>query len=82
MANELESRTRSIRNSLVSGTLKIGSPNDLKIIARLFVKIGRFASAAASKPSSDVWQYFGPLYSKYYVVSSKLKAQTIPLVFT
>lgn len=65
MANELKSRTRSIRNSLVSGTLKIGSPNDLKIIARLFVKIGRFASAAASKPSSDVWQYFGPLYSKY-----------------
>ena len=59
-------RPRKIANSLVSGSYKIGSPDELKVIARLFVKTGgNGIRSSSSSNSSDVWHYFGPLYREH-----------------
>ena len=65
-ASETENaiRTRRVTNALVSGTFKPGSAEDLNVIAKLFVRTGRGSSGSLS--SSNVWQYFAPLYGAYY----------------
>jgi len=56
---------RSVTNLLVSGSLfsqySHFSADDIKTIRNLFVR----TVSAPSRKSSDVWQYFGPLYCKY-----------------
>ena len=42
--------------------LVCSSADDIETICGLFV---RTSSASASAKSSDVWQYFGPLYCEY-----------------
>jgi len=50
---ESESDFRKVKNALVSGSIHIGSPADLKIIAKLIVRTG----STCLTTSSDVWQY-------------------------
>ena len=57
-------RTRRVVNSLVSGSFKIGSPEDLKTIQKLVVKTGSTGIRTSSVVASDVWHYFGPLYGE------------------
>jgi len=50
---ESESDFRKVKNALVSGSIHIGSPANLKIIVKLFIKTGSTGLAT----SLDVWQY-------------------------
>jgi hypothetical protein len=70
MAEIVESvpeRTIKLTNLLVSGSIKLGSADDLKIITSLFVKSGNIRSSV----TFDVWQHFGP-----YIVSRRLYIQS------
>jgi len=51
---------RRIKNSLVSGSFVLCKNDDKKTLSMLVVKTG----SATDNSSSDVWQYFGPLYRK------------------
>lgn len=55
---DLDSRRAKIRNALVSSTFKLGTDEELMMIAGLFVKAG----SAGKLATSDVWQHFGPLF--------------------
>ncbi len=52
---------RRVNNSLVSGSFVLCNKEDKKILSMLVVKTG----SATENSSSDVWQYFGPLYCKF-----------------
>ena len=57
-----EQRLRNVKNAFVSGSFSLFSAGDIETICGLFV---RTSSASSSAKSSDVWQYFGPLFSEY-----------------
>ena len=57
---EVRARTSwRMKNAFVSGVFKASFEDDMKLIGRLFVRTGNTRSL-----SSDVLQYFGPLYSE------------------
>jgi len=51
---ESESGFRKVKNALVSGSIHIGSPADLKIIAKLFVRSGSTGSIFSGVNSFDL----------------------------
>jgi hypothetical protein len=57
-----ERRLRSVKNAFVSGSFSLFSADDIETVCSLFV---RTKSDSLTSKSSDVWQYFGPLYCEY-----------------
>jgi len=50
---ESESDFRKVKNALVSRSIHIGSPADLKIIAKLFVRTGSTRLATSELPFGE-----------------------------